>query len=275
MLDWLYGPRLAADYWWQEATLRNLTLDVETLFDASREIPQIVKRSKAARILFVDPYPGGAEMRELAYTSTTEYWLRDRTVSEDDIQALGTWDRGQITMVVRVMATEVISPENVDREPAGVKLDLFVESSDAKVRLGGDLGSRSEQVIRDIADYLYANASLRPHWRGAQWLAWLVPIPIALGAWLWLSLTNDVPVALHLLVFAVIVLSGSGAAARALAGRKRAWETTSGKSFRYRGESRTETRQRRADARSNVKVAFITALITAPIALVVGLLTGG
>jgi uncharacterized membrane protein YjgN (DUF898 family) len=41
--------------------------------------------------------------------------------------------------------------------------------------------------------------------------------------------------------------------------RKRYFRATS---FRYRGESRTQTNQRRADERKNIKVAVITAVLT-------------
>lgn len=272
MLDWLYGPRLPADLSWSQVTLRNLTLDVEALFDASREIPEIVKRSRALRHLFVDSYPGGPDTRPLTYTSTTEYRLRGRTVSEDDIRALGTSDRGQILMLVSVVATED-PPQNAGK-PNAEKLEVLVDSSMATVRLTPDVSPKNGQILRDIADNLYANSTPRPHWRGAKWLAWLAPIPVALGAWLWLAFTNDWPLALHILVIAVIVLSGSGAVARALATRSNERDNPTGKSFRYRGESRKETQQRRADSRTNVKVAVITAVVTAPIGLILGLLTG-
>lgn len=278
MLDWLYGPRYLMDTHQRgAATLRNLTMDVETLFDLSVEMPGIVDRSGLMMAQFMEQdelqFSDGDVERigppALIYTSETRYQLRGRDVSEDDLRNLGTSDRGQIVMTVDIRAAEMTSPTE-GKAPISAGISAIVSSAHAHVRFTDPSKPQIEPTISDIADYLHRNSSCRPYWRGTRWLAWLAPIPVALGAWLWAALTNDWPFSLHVLIFAVLILSSSGVVARAFAARKRSRTETIGKSFRYRGESRKDTQQRRADTAANVKVF----LITAPVSLIVGLIVG-
>ncbi len=264
MIDWLYGPRFPAyaQYW--TMMLRNLTMDIETLVDASREIPRIVERSGAMSFQI-----GTTIQRELQYRAKTIYRIRERVVAEDELSDLGVFDRNQLVMDVEISATEPVE-WNPEGSPATATLTVSIDSPNAQIRLDGFVSPDENRIFHEIGDYLYANATLRPDWRSAQWVAWLAPIPVALGAWAWLAFTGGWPPALHLLIFAVIALAASGSISRAIAERKKSREKTVGRSFQYRGESRQATRQRRADSHSNIKVF----LITAPVSLFIGLIVG-
>ncbi|WP_136054340.1 hypothetical protein [Microbacterium sp. K24] len=262
MFDWLYGPRFSKQTPTSIFTVRNLTLDIETLFDLANEIGHMVKRSG---IVSDGIPPAEHEGKTLVTGSRAQYMLRDRPVTEDDVRSMDVPDRNQLMLTV---ITEVWG-EPKDASSEVIRgTTMYVDARTGQVYSSGPHdGYWSRRIPEEIATYLYAHGTQRPDWRSLRWLAWLTPIPIAVIAWIWLALTVALPSPVHLLILAVLALASFSAVSRAALAIRAQRQNVMGRSIRFRGESRERTQQRRADARQNVKVAFITA----PVAIGVGI----
>ncbi|KQQ65716.1 hypothetical protein [Microbacterium sp. Leaf320] len=262
MFDWLYGPRLpAADL--GPVSLRNVTLDIDTFFDLAEEIPEIVKSAG----VFTEMNPDLLTTQNtVRYESNAVYKLRDRVVDQDRIRGLGVPDRNQLQLEVTVSVWED-KPEVSDKVS---EVSVQVVAPQAMVFVNGQVifGRTTGAIAREVARYVYANATHHPDWPALRWAWWLIPIPIAVAAWVWVALTVELPVPVHALILAVIALASFSSIQRAAAGIRSAQRQDNAPHhrIRFRGESRVETQQRRADTRQNVRVA----LVTAPIAIGIG-----
>lgn len=262
MLDWLYGPRFPEYVSPHGIMLRNLTIDVDTLFDVAREIPKIVERSG----ILPQTYPvgqDGAGTVPIKYESNTTYTLRDRTLTEEEVRKLGVPDRNQLELTVITSLWK--QTEEGSYVPAG-EMTVRIEPRWANIATSVADQNSTRRVLEEVGNYLYDNGDQRPDWPGVRWLAWLIPIPIALAAWIWTAFTVPLPAPAHLLILAIIALASFSSIARASTGVQAIRQHHVRNSIRFRGESRERTYQRRADTRQNFKVG----LITAPIGIAVG-----
>lgn len=121
MFDWLYGPRFVTRGTAHLLT-RNLTLNIENIFELADEIPRIV----AASDLYRDDI-NWPELRDGVYSTRINagFRLRNRELSEQDVQSLGIPERNQLTLAVEVVAwvpsDAPIVPEYVTRVGVDVR----------------------------------------------------------------------------------------------------------------------------------------------------------
>ena len=179
-----------------------------------------------------------------------------RTVDPQDLPGLTAADRSRL-------AVKKLLP--VDRAAVQSAEVLFVRDVEAIV----DLPSGYES-LRDRIGVYVAEAG-RPRFDGRALLV-LSPVLFALafvGAWIWTEASVPLPASVHYLGWlgtaAVLAMS-----AWAVFGLRRFRERPRG--HFVRNESRTATFARRADARANVRVAFLSVLITVVIGALAGLL---
>lgn len=268
MLDWLYGPRFPEYASPHGIMVRNLTIDVDDLFDVAREIPHFVERSG---ILTQFPVDQIGDIPAVKYESTVQYTLRDRDVTEDEIRKLGVPDRNDVVLTVVTQLWR--QPREGYVVPLG-EMTVRVEPRWANIGAGGVADQNSaRRVLEEVGNKLYANGTQRPDWPGVRWLAWLAPIPIALAAWIWTAFTVPLPAPIHLLILAVLALASFSSIARASAGVQAIRQHHVRNTIRFRGESRERTYQRRADTRQNLKVGTITAIIGFAVGVIGTLLT--
>lgn len=266
MFDWLYGPRRPDASPAAGIVLRNLTLDIDTLFDLAAEIPN---RILASGVLAekID-YEDGRGVMPLEFETEVVYSLRGRPLSEDEVRALGTPDRNQLHLSVQVNRLADIGADNawLSIRNAKVELDCPTATIVGTGILG--YGQNMDDIVPDAVEYLYANGAVRVDNRALRWMAYLLPVIVGLGAWVWLALSAAVPIALHVLLLALLAFAGVNAYQQARGGIRKMHGTALSRSIRFRGESRKETQQRRVDTHQNIKVA----ILTAPIAILVGVL---
>lgn len=241
MLDWLYEPRLRESMVAMNGmrSLRNLTLDVETLADLADEIKSHVNLYYGA-----DPL----------YPINVTYAIRRGELSREQAEQLHATDKRQL---VTTYEWETLPDQHGQQQ----KFSLVLISEDARIATGVD---RPEQLIAHVADFLYRVGEQKPNWLGIRWMLALIPALLILAAYIWFAATA--PTVGAIAFGATVVLAawvGTIIWARRLFLARPRRTTIS-----YRGESRAQTNQRRADERKNLKVA----LITAPISIVAGVL---
>ncbi|WP_336642065.1 hypothetical protein [Microbacterium sp. USHLN272] len=243
--------------------LRNLTLDIDDLIDAAQEIPQIVQDSGVLTQMI---YAHGTEVPiPLDIETITTYELRGRQLNEDQVRALGVPDRNQLTLQVQMRRWGEDLPEM--GKSVVNDISVGIQCSSATISAVGAVSGSTMPIMTSLADFLYKHGKQRPDWPSVKWLRRLIPIPLAIAAWIWLSTAVPLPLPAHALILVLLVAATWGAIVAAWDGIKEAPQRVTGRSFMFRGESRKETYQRRADARKDVKVF----LWTAPISVAVGI----
>lgn len=246
MLDWLYGPRVQRDTPTAQVTLRSLTLDIDTLFELSTEFANLVEGSG----MLTEGIEDGQEHR---FRMTADYTLRGMTITEDEIRKRDVADRNEVQLNTQVFCDKL--EHGVFRPHRDTTLQ--VTCSLASFSIGAVAHPTTDHIAEQLASFLYNHGTTRPDWKGATWLRGLIPLPFALLAWLWLALTIEIPPALNLLVLAVLGLTIIPIYERAKSDIHNLQVTNMRRSFRFRGESRERTQQRRADERQNLKVGTI------------------
>lgn len=257
MLDWLYGPRFPADASAAGLAMRALTLDIDTLIEVKDEFAGAVRRTLSFER---DLVPG----TELTYETVATYTLRNREVPEDQVRTLGVPDQNQLLLTVTVEGWASREHQVVPNGTA----TLTVYCEYALIDARGSFDSQRSAIIAEIADFLYKHGTPRPDWARARWLRSLAPLPFALLAWLWLALTISIPLPLNLLILAVLGMSIVPIYERAKEDLRQAGVMGTTRSFRFRGESRQRTYERRASRRENLKVALYTLPIGALLGVV-------
>lgn len=261
--DWLYGQKFPSGNVSTSMMLRNLLLDVDTLFDLEQEVVRIIRDSG----ILVEASPvAQAEPTMVKYNSVAQYRLRGEVIPRDRVLELGVPDRNQLELTVQISMTPTVPHTHPF---ASTEAGVSVASQYATVALAAPSYSEATQrIMLEIGRYLYRNATQIPDWRAARALFWLSPIPIAVAAWIWLMFTVELALPFHVLIFAVLVLASFSSVTRVATEISTARQGIVGRSFQYRGESRKETHRRRADAKQNLKAV----LYSAPISIAIGVI---
>ncbi|MHC9044020.1 hypothetical protein ACYX8G_05520 [Microbacterium saperdae] len=267
MLDWLYGSRIASNRTYGSLTLRNLVLDIETLFDAADHAEVLLTSSGVVTTGIVPD----SEMRGLDVTTTTTYTIGGiRQVSEAEIREFGVPDRNKVLLKVTSRAHPVYAEADstVLRE-----VSIRISPERGVVEVDSPVEGFTDRLLDSMANYLYENGTPRPDYVRVKALSWLLPLPIAVAAWVWLTVSTPVSAPTHLLIFSVLILLALSVGSHVSAKLRRERRISSGRSIRFRGESRERTQQRRADARQNLKVGLTTGVVGAMIGVIGTLLT--
>lgn len=231
--DWLFGP--TTQYYPRgdgadgPVRVRSVTLDMDTVI----EIGAMLKEWAGA---------------EPAYSVTrTGSAYSERPIPEDELHRLPVEDRA--TLIVRV-----------HRQFPGDEPPL---SGSVTFHGNPTVNVGSAEVRDRIVAKLLRNPP-RIKWRLVARLLPLLLPTVLIGLWAWVEAVQPMPFPGHAVGW---VAFGSlfYKTARTIYRRRNA--TLIGPGHRIRMESRAQTIARRADEKKNLKVAFITAVITAPIAV--------
>ncbi|UKF32459.1 hypothetical protein [Clavibacter phaseoli] len=256
-LDWLYGPRArpatGPTYEIGRYEFRSAEIDIEAVYEALALVPR-------------EGYSGEEKFSVQTPTSF-------RSFGRKSVGDLGLSDRQNLH------AGFYLQKQVPDGEPvrevlsvsikfdAGKAPSVTVNRNDPTVM--GDYGREDQVLAMSIIGTLLKDGRLLiPWWQHARYL---IALPVLLVLICWLVLLNSYEFLPAAVVLGWTLLgtfvAGSVAVARYVTRKNRdKWP-----GMRVRGESRKETHIRRADSRQNVKVATITALITAALAVITGI----
>ena len=263
MPDWLHGPKfMQAGF--SSVSLRNLTLDIDTLFDLADEIPSMMRNA------------GLLESNSLeGFTTEVEYRVRGRLIDASKVRELGVPDRNQLEF--RVVVARDQQPEGHAHWIRVFETSVTLNAPTGMLSAGGSnpTNSGSTLVLRQIADRLYENGDQVADWPAVRWVWSMIPIPVAIAAWAWVAIAVELPVSVHVLILAIIALGSVPLVQKAMASVRavRLQQDAPPHWVRFRGESRKETIQRRADTHENLKVGAITLVAGALLGVLGTLLT--
>lgn len=248
--DWLFGPRTRELTQGGAIAPRPVEIDVDTIREVSRYFKEHAIVAPA----------------DLDYSQT--YYCDRGAVSDTDLEGLSDYDKSSLYSMLQLTG----DPNLPGPTPNATAWVHYSGPGGARVQAGEDGGIRARPDLQyALANIIVENGTPRIQW---HLLARLLPVVawVALVASYAVMLVN-VPLepAVHVFLAATILLLTVGTVV--LTRTIHVWATRRPTSLTIRGESRMQTRRRRADNHANRKNSLITLAIGVPISIVATALT--
>lgn len=247
-MTWLYGPRVRPDLGGQPIWVRPSTIDIETVAELADLIESRVP--DATVHIYV----------------TDQLQTRQREIPRAILATLDAGDR-------RFLRLEAHHPAQNGFVSILLRADQTLNIYIGALPNEAEAFEAGRALAAELAEKIANNGTPILVWRRPLiHLPWVAFSALAV-AWILTEFTTPIPVPLHFAGW--IVMAFAGYVAHLAKREQRSGLLNRQEGIRIRLESRTDTAARRADERTNIKVAVITALISIPTTVLITLISTG